>query len=171
MDDCNNVFVQVHIIWRWCPRSIFCYRYSNQEGSEFNLTQRQHESSQDFHLPKFVHDFQGSGVSNLHRKYNTSYLFLCTYFGVICIVYSFKTIYIFLYTPAFMAHVLVREFTTTKSTRQPNSMFLALDWKAKTCFSILWMKKTCFFKNREDLGGGHIKNRRGFFKTLLNYSH
>ena len=47
-------------------------------------------------LNLFVHGVQGSGVSNLYRKYNTSQLFLFNYFGVICIVYSFNTIYIFL---------------------------------------------------------------------------
>jgi hypothetical protein len=32
----------------------------------------QYESSKDFYLSKFIHGFQGSGMSNLHRKYNTS---------------------------------------------------------------------------------------------------
>ena len=46
-------------------------------------------------MPEFIYGFQGSKVFNLHRKYNTSQLLLCNYFGVICIVYSFNTIYIF----------------------------------------------------------------------------
>jgi hypothetical protein len=32
----------------------------------------QYESSNDFYLSKFVHGFQGSGMSNPHHKYNTS---------------------------------------------------------------------------------------------------
>ena len=50
----------------------FCYQFANQEGFEFKLTQRQHESYKDFYLSEFVYGFQESGVSNLHRKYNTS---------------------------------------------------------------------------------------------------
>jgi hypothetical protein len=60
-----------------------------------------------------------------------------------------------------MAHVLVRDFTTTKSTRQPKSIFFG------TCFSILWMKETCFFKNRENLGGGPYQKSPRFLQDLI----
>jgi hypothetical protein len=70
-----------------------------------------------------------------------------------------------------MAHVLVRDFTTTKSTRQPKSTFFGTGLKSKNLLFNFVNEKTCFFINRENLRGGHIKNRRVFCKTWLNCSH
>ena len=52
----------------------------------------QYENSKDFYLSKFVHGFQGSGMSNQIINIIHHNIFDGNYFGVICIVYSCNTI-------------------------------------------------------------------------------
>ena len=76
-------------------------------------------------------------------------------------------IYIFLQTLAFIAHVLVRDFTTTKFTRQPKSMFFDIGLKSKNLLFNFVDEKNIFLQKLGRPWREPYKKLPCFFQYLI----